>query len=168
VNAPIPSDSTVRIGIAVAGFNESITTRLLAGAEDALKRGLPEAERVVHWVPGCFELAQHCSQLAASGRYSGLIALGCLLRGGTDHYEYLASGTTIALSMLSTRIDIPLTFGVLTCSDTRQARERAGGGEGNKGADAAEALIWMLDLRAGRDPELRREALKQRAHDGGK
>ena len=136
------------IGIAVARFNEVVTERLLQGATAALAAaGVAADDITVCWVPGAFELPQACRWLAESGRFDALVMLGAVVRGGTDHYEYVCSGVTDGAMRVGLDHGIPLGFGVLTCAEMDQALARAGGDGGNKGADAAMAALAMADLR---------------------
>lgn len=137
-----------RIGIAVARFNEVVTERLLEGAVAALTgAGVASEDVVVAWVPGAFELPLCCRWLAESGRFDAVVMLGAVVRGGTDHYEYVCSGVTEGAVRVQLDTGVPLGFGVLTCSEMDQALARAGGEAGNKGADAAMAALAMTDLR---------------------
>lgn len=137
-----------RFGIAVARFNEVVTERLLQGALDALRRhGVADGDVTVVWVPGAFELPTACRWLAQAG-VDALVMLGAVVRGGTDHYEYVCSGVTDGAMRVGLDTGLPLGFGVLTCSEMEQALARAGGEHGNKGEDAAIAALTMLDVRA--------------------
>ena len=137
-----------RIGIAVARFNEVVTERLLQGATDTLlAAGVASDDIVVTWVPGAFELPMACRWLGESGRFDALVMLGAVVRGGTDHYEYVCSGVTDGTMRTGLELGIPIGFGVLTCAEMEQALARAGGEAGNKGADAAMAALAMADLR---------------------
>jgi len=131
----------------VSRFNEFVSTRLLDGAVDALVRHGADREQVtLVWVPGSFELPLAAHELAASGRFAAVICLGCLIRGQTPHFEYIANETAkgIAQASLSTRV--PVTFGVITADSLEQAIDRAGSKQGNKGADAALAAIEMANV----------------------
>lgn len=137
-----------RIGIAVARFNEVVTERLLQGATEALvAAGVADDDITVCWVPGAFELPLACRWLAESGRVDAVVMLGAVVRGGTDHYEYVCSGVTDGAMRLGLDLGLPVGFGVLTCAEMDQALARAGGEAGNKGADAAMAALAMADLR---------------------
>ena len=138
-----------RVGIAVARFNEVVTERLLQGALQALQsRGVASADITVTWVPGAFELPTACRWLAQTGRFDAVVMLGAVVRGGTDHYEYVCGGVTDGAMRVGLDFGIPLGFGVLTCAEMDQALARAGGEHGNKGEDAAIAALAMADLRA--------------------
>lgn len=137
-----------RIGIAVASFNEVVTERLLAGArETLLAAGVAEQDLIVTWVPGAFELPLACQWLATTARCEAVVMLGAVVRGGTDHYAYVCQGVTDGALRVQLDLGIPLGFGVLTCAEMGQAMARAGGSDGNKGVDAAEAALAMLDLQ---------------------
>ena len=101
-----------------------------------------------YWVPGCFEIPQTVSWLLEQGGYDGVLALGCLIRGETDHYDYLATEVTRGLGSLSTVSEIPVCYGILTCDNLEQALHRAGSKSGNKGAESMQALIEMINLTA--------------------
>jgi 6,7-dimethyl-8-ribityllumazine synthase len=136
-----------RIGIVVSRFNELITRQLLAGAHECLTRnGVAEADIVVAWVPGAWEIPAGLRRLSASGRFDALIALGAVIRGGTPHFEYVAGGVANGVSTFAASADLPVIFGVLTTDDIEQAIERAGTKAGNKGWDAALAALEMASL----------------------
>jgi 6,7-dimethyl-8-ribityllumazine synthase len=137
-----------RVAIAVARFNEVITERLLAGATEALtSAGVASDDITVCWVPGAFELPLACRWLAGTGRYDAIVMLGAVVRGGTDHYEYVCRGVTDGAMRVELDLGVPLGFGVLTCAEMEQALARAGGEAGNKGTDAALAALAMADLK---------------------
>jgi 6,7-dimethyl-8-ribityllumazine synthase len=136
-----------RIGIAVARFNEVVTEKLLEGALATLRQaGIRDDDIVVTWVPGAFELPLACRWLAQTGRCDAVVMLGAIVRGGTDHYEYVCTGVTDGAMRVQLDLGVPLGFGVLTCAEMEQALARAGGDAGNKGCDAAAAALEMLDL----------------------
>jgi 6,7-dimethyl-8-ribityllumazine synthase len=147
---PAQSDSTgARFALVTARFNEFITGKLLAGALEAFSRAGVPTERIHQsWVPGSFELPLAAKTLAASGRYDAVVALGCLVRGETAHFELIAAEATRGLMQASLETGIPITFGVLTVDNAEHALERAGGRHGNKGAEAAQAAIEMVKWRA--------------------
>ncbi|MBE7465669.1 MAG: 6,7-dimethyl-8-ribityllumazine synthase [Planctomycetes bacterium] len=136
-----------RFGIVVARWNSLITERLLGGCVDALVRhGVPEDRIDSVYVPGSFELPLAAQKLAASKKYAALIALGCVIRGGTPHFEYVAGEATKGLSQVALNAGIPVAFGVLTCDTLEQALDRAGAKAGNKGWEAAMSALEMVDL----------------------
>ncbi|MFK7742335.1 MAG: 6,7-dimethyl-8-ribityllumazine synthase [Planctomycetota bacterium] len=139
----------LRIGIAVARFNEIVTERLLEGALATLRsQGVAAENIVVTWVPGAFELPLACRWLAEQGRCDGVVMLGAVVRGGTDHYEYVCSGVTDGAMRVQLDLGTALGFGLLTCATMEQALARAGGGDaGNKGEDAAMAALAMCALK---------------------
>jgi 6,7-dimethyl-8-ribityllumazine synthase len=144
-----PVGHGARVGIAVARFNEIVTERLLAGALQALRsNGVADEHIEVAWVPGAFELPLMCRWFAATGRFDALVLLGAVVRGGTDHYDYVCSGVTDGTMRAGLDVGVPIGFGLLTCATMDQALARAGGEAGNKGADAALAALAMRDLRA--------------------
>jgi 6,7-dimethyl-8-ribityllumazine synthase len=137
----------LRFGIVVSRFNSFITERLLQGAVDALERSGASNENVdvVH-VPGAFELPLVAKKLAATGKYDALIAIGCVLRGETTHYDYVCSETARGLQLAQMDSGVPVMFCVLTCDTLEQAIDRAGLKGGNKGYDAGIGAIEMAQL----------------------
>ena len=143
-----PDGAGRRVGVAVARVNEVVTERLLEGALEALSaHGVADDDVTVAWVPGAFELPSACRWLAQQG-CEALVMLGAIVRGGTDHYDYVCSGVTDGAMQVQLDLDVPVGFGVLTCSEMDQALARAGGDHGNKGSDAAIAALTMCNLRA--------------------
>lgn len=142
------SGKGLRVAIAVARFNEVVTERLLHGATALLReRGVADGDIAVAWVPGAFELPLACQWLAKSGRFDAVLALGAVVKGGTDHYGYVCQAATDGILQATLATEVPIALGVLTCSEMAQALARAGGEAGNKGADAAEAALAMAQLR---------------------
>lgn len=141
------SASGLRFAIAVSRFNSFITERLLAAASDALQRaGASSANVDVVRVPGSFELPLICKKLAAGGHYDALIAIGCVIRGETNHYDYVCSETARGLQLAQMDSGLPIIFCVLTCDTIEQAIDRAGLKGGNKGFEAGLAAIEMARL----------------------
>ncbi|OLB38242.1 MAG: 6,7-dimethyl-8-ribityllumazine synthase [Acidobacteria bacterium 13_2_20CM_57_17] len=137
----------VRFGIIVSRFNSFITERLLAAAVDALERAGATSKNVdVVYVPGAFELPLAAKKLAATGKYDALIAVGCVLRGETTHYDYVCSETARGLQLAQMDSGLPIIFCVLTCETLEQAIDRAGLKGGNKGFEAGLAAIEMAQL----------------------
>lgn len=137
----------LKVGIVVARFNEFITSKLLEGATDTLRRhGVTEENITVMWVPGAFEIPLAAKKLAESGVYHAVITLGAVIRGATVHFDYVCNETAKGVSQVSLQSSIPVTFGVLTTDTIEQAIERAGTKAGNKGADAAAGAIEMANL----------------------
>ncbi len=136
-----------KLAIVVSRFNDFITSKLLAGALDTLRRhgGDPEAVTVV-WVPGSFELAVTAKKLAQSGKFDAVVCLGCVIKGSTVHYDCVVSAATSGISRVAIETGLPIIFGVLTCDTIEQAVERAGTKMGNAGAKAAAAAIEMANL----------------------
>lgn len=142
-----PSGEGLRIGIALARFNQSVTDLLLAGALDALKRhGVADDAIDVATVPGAFELPLCAQRLAAAGRYDALVCLGAVVRGETPHFDYVAAEAARGIVKVSLRLDLPIAFGVLTTDTVEQALARAGGARGNKGYDAAVTALEMVNV----------------------
>ena len=142
-----PTGQGVRIGIALARFNQAVTDRLLAGALEALARhGVAEDAIDVATVPGAFELPLCAQRMASTGRYDALIALGAVVRGGTPHFEFVAGEAASGLAQLALRHDLPIGFGILTTETMEQALARAGGDRGNKGYEAAVTALEMVQV----------------------
>jgi 6,7-dimethyl-8-ribityllumazine synthase len=135
------------LAIVVSRFNQRLTERLLVGAQEALaKHGVdPERVDVVH-VPGSFELPLTAQRLAETGRYQAVVCLGCVLRGETPHFEYVAGQAASGIARVGLDTRIPVIFGVVTADTLQQALDRAGGREGNKGFDAVLTAIEMANL----------------------
>ena len=137
----------IKVGIVAARFNEFITSKLLSGALDCLKReNVAESDIEVAWVPGAFEVPLIASRMAASGRYDAVICLGAVIRGNTSHYDYVCSEVSKGIAHVSLSSGIPVMFGVLTTDNIEQAIERAGTKAGNKGAECAHGAIEMVNL----------------------
>lgn len=136
-----------RIGIVVARFNEFITSKLLGGAVDTLKRhGVDEKNIDTAWVPGAFEIPLIAKKMADSGKYDAVICLGAIIRGSTSHYDLVCNETAKGISQVSLNSNIPVMFGVITTENIEQAIERAGSKAGNKGSECAEGAIEMINL----------------------
>ena len=134
-------------GLVVGRFNNLITERLLnAAVQTLLRHGVEESHIETFWVPGAYELPLVAKQLAKTGRYTAMVALGCVIRGATPHFEYVAGECAAGLSRVSLEYDIPIGFGVLTVDNIEQATERAGSKDGNKGEDAALAALEMVNV----------------------
>jgi 6,7-dimethyl-8-ribityllumazine synthase len=141
------SASGLRFGIAVSRFNSFITERLLSAAVDALDRsGARSADVDVVHVPGSFELPLSAKKMALTGKYDALIAIGCVLRGATTHYDYVCAETSRGLQLAQMDTGVPIIFCVLTCDTLEQAIDRAGLKSGNKGFEAGLSAIEMAQL----------------------
>jgi len=139
--------SGLRVGIIVSRFNDLITEQLLKGALDRLRRSnVPQESTDVCWVPGAFEVPKAAKHMATTGRYDGVIALAAVIRGATPHFEYISNEVIKGLARINLDVDIPIAFGVITSDTIDQAIERAGTKLGNKGAQAAETLIEMVNV----------------------
>jgi 6,7-dimethyl-8-ribityllumazine synthase len=139
--------SPFRFALLIARFNEFITSRLLAGALDELVRHGADPKRITQvWVPGSWEIPLAAQKLAASGKYAAVICLGCVIRGQTPHFEYVAAEVAKGIAQVALTTGVPVTFGVVTADALEQAIDRAGAKTGNKGADAARAAIEMANL----------------------
>ena len=140
----------LKFGIIIARFNEFITSKLLGGAIDALKRHGATAENVeIAWVPGAFEIPLAAKKMAASKKYDAVICLGTVIRGSTSHYDYVCAEVSKGVAHVGLESGIPTIFGVLTTDTIEQAIERAGTKAGNKGFDAAVSAIEMANLLKG-------------------
>lgn len=136
-----------RVGIVVARFNEFITSKLLGGAVDTLKRhGVAEDMIDTAWVPGAFEIPLIAKKMADSGKYDAVICLGAIIRGSTSHYDLVCNETSKGIAQVSLNSNIPVMFGVITTENIEQAIERAGSKAGNKGSECAEGAIEMINL----------------------
>lgn len=137
----------LKVGIVAGRFNEFITSKLVGGAEDALKRhGLNEEDIDLAWVPGAFEIPLVAKKMVVSGKYDAVITLGAVIRGSTPHFDYVCNEVTKGVGALNLQYDIPVIFGVLTTESIEQAVERAGTKAGNKGWEAAVSAIEMANL----------------------
>ncbi|MCM3763274.1 6,7-dimethyl-8-ribityllumazine synthase [Alkalihalobacillus oceani] len=137
----------LKVGIVVGRFNELITSKLLGGAEDALKRhGVDEKDIDIAWVPGAFEIPFAAKKLLDTGKYDAVITLGTVIRGATPHFDYVCNEVAKGVGSLALSSGKPVIFGVLTTDTIEQAVERAGTKAGNKGWDAATAAIEMANL----------------------
>lgn len=136
-----------KVGIVVARFNEFITSKLLGGAVDTLKRhGVDENNIHTAWVPGAFEIPLIAKKMADSGKYDAVICLGAIIRGSTSHYDLVCNETSKGIAQVSLNSNIPVMFGVITTENIEQAIERAGSKAGNKGSECAEGAIEMINL----------------------
>ena len=144
-----------RIAIVAGRFNRFIVDQLVSGVQDALDRhDIDPANRALIWVPGAFEIPLVARQIAASGRYDAIIALGAVIRGGTPHFDYVAGECASGLTRVALDYGVPVTFGVLTTDNVEQALDRAGTGEGNKGFDVAMTAMEMVQTMRGVDDHL--------------
>lgn len=137
----------LRIAIVVARFNDFVTTRLLAGAREALTvAGLTDAAIDVVWVPGAFEVAAAARQVALARRPAAVVCLGCVIRGGTPHFDYICQAAAQGITAAALETGVPMAFGILTTDSVEQAVERAPVGPANKGYEAAQAAVEMATL----------------------
>ena len=147
----LPEDldgSSLSIAIAVSRFNTLVTERLLAGAHEALDEcAVPEQARVVVWVPGSFELSYAARRLAESGRFDAVICLGCVIKGETDHNEYINREAARGIAEVSEQTGVPAIFGVITPNDLDQALARVPEGPANKGFEVALSGVVMANLK---------------------
>ncbi len=151
IQAPAPANSQippdVRIGIVAARFNATIVDELLAGCLRRLKElGVSEPRTEVHRVPGAFELPVAAQAMARTGRFSAVICLGCVIRGDTPHFDYVAGEAARGIRQVALAEHLPVIFGVLTTNTEEQARDRAGGPHGHAGERAADAAAEMISV----------------------
>lgn len=140
----------IKVGIVASRFNEFITTKLVGGADDCLKRhGVAEDDISVAWVPGAYEIPLIAKKMAASGKYDAVICVGAVIRGATSHYDYVCNEVSKGIAQVSLQSDVPVLFGVLTTDTIEQAIERAGTKAGNKGYDCAMSALEMVNLIKG-------------------
>ena len=136
-----------RFALVAARFNQSVVDHLVEGAKEGFKNNKVAEESIdLIWVPGSFEIPMVAKRLAATGKYAAVVCLGAVIRGDTDHYEYVAGEAARGVAEASMTTGVPVIFGILTCQTEEQALDRAGGKEGNKGYDAALAAIEMVNL----------------------
>ncbi len=138
----------MKIAIVAARFNEFIVSKLVSGAEDALKRHEVDTENNVEiaWVPGSFEIPLTAQKLAETGKYDAVICLGAVIRGSTSHYDYVCAEVSKGVAAVGLKTGVPAIFGVITTDNIEQAIERAGTKAGNKGYDAATTAIELVNL----------------------
>lgn len=137
-----------KVAIVAGRFNELIVSKLVGGAQDCLVRhGANEENITLVWVPGAYELPLACQQLAQTGEFDAIIALGCVIRGATTHYDYVCNEAAKGISKVSLEYNLPVMFGVLTTENIEQALERAGTKAGNKGWEVTLGAIEMLNLK---------------------
>ena len=137
----------LRFGMVVSRFNEFITTRLLEGAEDALIRhGVKEKDIEVAWTPGSFEIPLIAKKMAGTGKYDAIICMGAVIRGGTPHFDYIATEVSKGIAQVGLETGMPVSYGVVTADTLEQAIERAGTKMGNAGFQAAIGAIEMANL----------------------
>ncbi|MBO4612507.1 MAG: 6,7-dimethyl-8-ribityllumazine synthase [Bacteroidaceae bacterium] len=143
----MPSAEGMRFGIVTSEWNSEITGALTEGArETLLKNGARTEDIQLMTVPGSFELVYGAASMVETGRFDAVIAIGCVIRGDTPHFDYICQGTTQGLAELNCKARIPVIYGLLTCNDMEQAEMRAGGMLGNKGDECAVTAIKMVDF----------------------
>jgi 6,7-dimethyl-8-ribityllumazine synthase len=142
----------LQFAVVVSRYNDFVTERLLTGAREALSAaGVADGHVTVLRVPGAYELPQAAQRAAETGRFAGIVALGCLIRGATPHFDYIASAVSHALASAAAATRVPIAFGVLTTNSAEEAIERVGPGPANKGWEAAAAAVEMATLFAALD-----------------
>ncbi len=139
----------MRFALIVSQYHAFVTARLEAGAREALREaGIADADIETFAVPGAFELAQAASRIASGGKFAGVVCLGCLIRGETPHFDYIAQAAAHGIMLAGQMTQAPVTFGLLTTNTAEEALARAGDGSGNKGREAADAALAMARLYA--------------------
>jgi len=137
----------IKVGIIVGRFNEFISSKLLGGALDGLKRhGVLDEDIDVAWVPGAFEIPLVAKKMAKKEKYDAVICLGAVIKGSTPHFDYVCANASKGIASVSLDTEKPVVFGILTTDSIEQAIERAGTKAGNKGYDAAMTAIEMVNL----------------------
>ncbi len=145
--ATLLTDPDVRMALLVAGFHRGIAERLVSGARSRLaESGLPDANLDEIWVPGAYELPLAAQTVAETGHYAAILAVGAVVRGETPHFDFVCDAAASGLLRVSLDSGVPCAFGVLTCDTFAQAEARAGGAVGNKGEEAADAAVAMVNL----------------------
>lgn len=136
-----------KIGIVVSRYNETVTGKLLRGAQEVFaKHGVDEKNIDIAWVPGAFELPPIAAVMAESGHYSAVLVFGAVIRGETTHDQHINRAVSMSIMETGVRTGVPVLFGLLTCDTLEQALQRAGGTMGNKGSECAEAALRMASL----------------------
>ena len=137
----------IKIGIVAGRFNEFITSKLVVGAVDVLKRNDVNDEDIdIAWVPGAFEIPLITKKMAESKKYDAIITLGAVIKGSTPHFDYVCAEVSKGVAQISLQTGLPIMFGVLTTNNIEEAIERAGTKAGNKGSDVAFGALEMIDL----------------------
>ena len=140
-------NNDVKIAIVASKFNEIVTHHLVDGALATLKQfGINENNIDVYWVPGAFEIGFTAKKIMLSGEYDGIMTLGAVIKGETDHYSMIIQNVTNAIMQINLEAEIPVTFGILTTDDIEQALQRAGLKAGNEGSSTAQSLLEMISL----------------------
>ena len=143
------NDQNAKVAIVVARFNDFITSKLLAGAQDTLTRHGVNADQIdVYLVPGAFEIPFITKRVLATKKYDGIVTLGAVIRGATTHYDLVCNEVAKGVGQLSLNADVPVVFGVVTTESIEQAIDRAGAKSGNKGSDVAQSLLEMMSLNS--------------------
>ncbi len=136
-----------KVAIVASRFNEFITSKLIGGAVDGLKRhNVKDDDITLAWVPGAFEIPLIADKMASSGKYDAVICVGAVIRGATSHYDYVCNEVSKGIASVSLKTGVPVLFGVVTTENIEQAIERAGTKAGNKGYDCALSAIEMINL----------------------
>ena len=140
-------NNDVKIAIVASKFNEIVTHHLVDGALATLKQfGINENNIDVYWVPGAFEIGFTAKKIMLSGKYDGIMTLGAVIKGETDHYSMIIQNVTNAIMQINLEAEIPVTFGILTTDDIEQSLQRAGLKAGNEGSSTAQSLLEMISL----------------------
>lgn len=144
ISKEIINGRNLKIALVVSKFNSDITGKILEGAIKTLKKNLVQKKNItIIWVPGSFEIPLACQRLAKTKKVDGIMAIGCVIKGETDHFYYISSETTRGIMDVMLKFSIPIGFGIITCNNLKQAKERSSG-KSNKGSEAAQAVLEML------------------------
>lgn len=148
--ANVPDGHDYTVGILVSEWNDEVTGALLQDAVDTLvKHGVERDHIIIKTVPGSFELIYGAAAMIEDTMVDGVIALGCVIKGDTPHFDYICQGVTQGLAELNVRADVPVIYGLLTCNNMQQALDRCGGACGNKGVECAVTALKMIAFRQG-------------------
>lgn len=135
-----------RIALIISEFNRDITEKMLEGAIKTLKKNLVQEKNIkIIWVPGSFEIPLMCQKMAKMEKIDGIVAIGCVIKGETDHFYYISSETSRGIMDVMLKFSIPIGFGIITCNNLKQAKDRSGIRE-NKGIEATQAVLEMLSI----------------------
>ncbi|TYC47127.1 6,7-dimethyl-8-ribityllumazine synthase [Leuconostoc litchii] len=145
--AKLTNQSTKKIAIIASKFNDLVVNHLVSGAQENLEmHGISKENMDIFWVPGALEIPIVTQKIADAKKYDGIITLGTVIKGATDHYDLVINGVANGISQVSLSTNVPIVFGVLTTDTLEQAQQRSGGKSGNKGAEVAASLLELIDI----------------------
>lgn len=146
ISKKIINGRNLKIAIVVSKFNSDITGKMLEGAVKTLENNFVHKNNIeIVWVPGSFEIPLACQKLSQTKKFDGIVAIGCVIKGETDHYYFISSETSRGIMSTMLKFSVPIGFGIITCNNLKQAKERSGA-KNNKGAEATQAVLEMLNL----------------------